>query len=46
MRGNPEVKSRIKQKQRQISMKRMMHEVPDADVVITNPTHYAVAIKV
>ncbi len=43
--GNPEVKSRIKQKQRQISMKRMMHEVPDADVVITNPTHYAVAVK-
>lgn len=43
--GNPEVKSRIKQKQRQISMKRMIHEVPSADVVITNPTHYAVAIK-
>jgi len=43
--GNPEVKSRIKQKQRQISMKRMMHEIPDADVVITNPTHYAVAVK-
>ncbi|NSW89869.1 MAG: flagellar biosynthesis protein FlhB [Firmicutes bacterium] len=43
--GNPEVKSRIKQKQRQMSMKRMMHEVQSADVVITNPTHYAVAIK-
>ncbi len=43
--GNPEIKSRIKQKQRQISMRRMMQEVPKADVVITNPTHYAVAIK-
>jgi len=43
--GNPETKSRIKQKQRQISLRRMMHEVPTADVVITNPTHYAVALK-
>ena len=43
--GNPEVKSKIKQKQRQMSMKRMMQEVPNADVVITNPTHYAVALK-
>jgi flagellar biosynthetic protein FlhB len=43
--GNPEVKSKIKQKQKQISMRRMLHEVPKADVVITNPTHYAVAIK-
>ena len=43
--GNPEIKSKIKQKQRQISMRRMLHEVPKADVVITNPTHYAVAIK-
>jgi len=43
--GNPEIKSRIKQKQRQISMSRMMQEVPKADVVITNPTHYAVALK-
>jgi len=43
--GNPEIKSRIKQKQRQISMRRMLHDVPKADVVITNPTHYAVAIK-
>ena len=43
--GNPEVKAKIKQKQRQMSMKRMMQEVPKADVVITNPTHFAVAIK-
>ncbi len=43
--GNPEIKSRIKQKQREISMRRMLQEVPKADVVITNPTHYAVAIK-
>ena len=45
MEGDPEIKAKIKQKQRQISMKRMMQEVPKADVVITNPTHYAVAIK-
>ncbi len=43
--GNPEIKSKIKQKQRQISMRRMLQEVPKADVVITNPTHYAVALK-
>jgi len=43
--GNPEIKSKIKQKQRQMSMRRMMNEVPMADVVITNPTHFAVAIK-
>lgn len=43
--GNPEVKGKIKQKQRQISMKRMLQEVPTADVIITNPTHFAVAIK-
>jgi len=43
--GNPEIKAKIKQKQRQISLRRMMHEVPKADVVITNPTHYAVALK-
>lgn len=42
--GNPEIKSRIKQKQRQMSMMRMMQEVPKADVVITNPTHFAVAL--
>ena len=43
--GSPEIKSKIKQKQRQMSMMRMMRSVPEADVVITNPTHYAVALK-
>jgi flagellar biosynthetic protein FlhB len=43
--GNPEIKSKIKQKQRQMAMQRMMQDVPKADVVITNPTHYAVALK-
>jgi len=43
--GNPEIKSKIKSKQREASMRRMMKDVPKADVVITNPTHYAVAIK-
>ncbi len=45
MEGNPEIKAKIKQKQREISMRRMLKDVPQADVVITNPTHYAVAIK-
>lgn len=43
--GDPIVKSRIRQKQREISKQRMMLEVPKADVVITNPTHYAVALR-
>ena len=43
--GNPEVKSRISQKQRQMSRMRMVQAVKDADVVITNPTHYAVALS-
>ncbi len=43
--GNPEIKQKIKQKQREISMRRMMNDIPQADVVITNPTHFAVAIK-
>ena len=43
--GRPEVKSRIRSLQQQVAMRRMMEEVPDADVVITNPTHYAVAIR-
>ncbi|MDP4093814.1 MAG: flagellar biosynthesis protein FlhB [Bacillota bacterium] len=43
--GNPEIKSKIRQKQRQISMRRMLQDVPKADVVITNPTHFAVAVK-
>jgi flagellar biosynthesis protein FlhB len=42
--GDPLIKSRIKQRQREMAMQRMMQEVPKADVVITNPTHYAVAI--
>jgi flagellar biosynthetic protein FlhB len=43
--GKPEVKSRIRQLQRDFARSRMMGAVPDADVVITNPTHYAVALK-
>lgn len=45
MDGDPLIKSKIRQIQMQASRKRMMAEVPNADVVITNPTHYAVAIK-
>lgn len=43
--GNPEVKARVRQIQREMARRRMMAEVPKADVVITNPTHYAVAIQ-
>ena len=43
--GNPEVKGRIRRLQVQLSQQRMMEDIPSADVVITNPTHYAVAIK-
>jgi len=43
--GDPKVKAKIKQKMRQASLRRMMQEVPGADVIITNPTHYAVAVK-
>jgi flagellar biosynthetic protein FlhB len=43
--GKPEVKSRIRQMQREMAQKRMMQEVPQADVIVTNPTHYAVALK-
>jgi flagellar biosynthetic protein FlhB len=43
--GKPEVKQRIRQLQREMSQRRMMAAIPDADVVITNPTHYAVALK-
>lgn len=43
--GDPQIKAKIREKQRQMSMRRMMNDVPDADVVITNPTHYAIAIK-
>lgn len=43
--GDPQVKSKIKQKMRQASMRRMMQAIPEADVIITNPTHFAVALK-
>lgn len=43
--GDPLIKSKIKEKQRQMATRRMMSEVPNADVVITNPTHFAIAIK-
>lgn len=43
--GKPEVKGRIRQLQREMANRRMMQDVPTADVVITNPTHYAVALK-
>lgn len=43
--GSPEVKARIRQQQREMARRRMMAEIPNADVVVTNPTHYAVAIK-
>lgn len=43
--GDPMIKSRIRQKQREMSQRRMMQEVPKADVVVTNPTHFAVALK-
>lgn len=43
--GSPQIKSRIRQLQREMSRKRMMADVPTADVVVTNPTHLAVALK-
>ena len=43
--GKPEVKGKIRQMQQQIAQSRMMASVPDADVVITNPTHYSIALK-
>ena len=43
--GRPEVKSRIRALQQEISQRRMMEAVPTADVILTNPTHYAVALK-
>lgn len=43
--GNPEVKGEIKKRQRKMAQQRMMSEVPKASVVITNPTHFAVAVK-
>lgn len=43
--GDPQIKGQIRQRMRQASMRRMMQSLPDADVVITNPTHFAVALK-
>jgi flagellar biosynthetic protein FlhB len=43
--GDPQIKGRLRERQRAIARQRMMADVPKADVVITNPTHYAVAIK-
>ena len=45
MEGDPKIKAQIKERQRKISMSRMMQAVPTADVIIRNPTHYAVALK-
>ena len=44
MEGDPQVKQKIRQKQREMAKQRMMADVPKADVVITNPTHIAVAL--
>ena len=43
--GNPEIKAKIRAQQREMSRRRMMSKVPSADVVITNPTHYSVALQ-
>ena len=43
--GNPQIKGKIKELQRRMAMSRMMQSVPDADVVLRNPTHFAVALK-
>ncbi|MEL4386667.1 flagellar biosynthesis protein FlhB [Shewanella xiamenensis] len=43
--GKPEVKGRVRQMQRELAQRRMMAEVPNADVIVVNPEHYAVAIK-
>ena len=43
--GNPQIKGKIRQMQREMAQRRMMDAVPTADVVVTNPTHYAVALK-
>lgn len=45
MEGDPRIRRRVRQIQRQLAMQRMMAEVPKADVIITNPTHYAVALR-
>lgn len=43
--GNPQIKGRIRSLQRQMAMSRMIQKVPQADVIIRNPTHYAIALK-
>jgi len=43
--GNPEIKGRIKRTQYEMSQRRMMSDVPNSDVVITNPTHFSIALK-
>ncbi|MDN4035727.1 flagellar biosynthesis protein FlhB [Massilia sp. YIM B02443] len=43
--GNPQIKGKIRQMQREMARGRMMQNVPTADVIVTNPTHYAVALK-
>lgn len=43
--GNPETKGRVRRVQQEMAMRRMMEEVPKADVIVTNPTHFAVALK-
>ncbi|UCD17099.1 MAG: flagellar biosynthesis protein FlhB [Candidatus Zixiibacteriota bacterium] len=43
--GSPQTKARVRQVQREMSRKRMMQEIPRADVVVTNPTHIAIALK-
>jgi flagellar biosynthetic protein FlhB len=43
--GNPQIKAKIRQLQREMAQRRMMSDVPTADVIVTNPTHYAVALK-
>lgn len=45
MEGDPLLKSKIKEKQRQMAMSRMMQDVPSADVIVTNPTHFAIALR-
>ncbi|MBN2983613.1 MULTISPECIES: flagellar biosynthesis protein FlhB [Cohnella] len=45
MEGDPKVKARIRERQRRMAIMRMMQEVPKADVIITNPTHFAVALQ-
>ena len=43
--GDPQVKAQIRRQQQQMAKRRMMAEVPKADIIVTNPTHFAVALK-